>query len=124
MTQTIPHRATGDTQLTHPEQMLPNRRRTPPPARRMTMAANLVPDDVRASFTGTLIEPGDARYEGARRVHNGLIDKRPALVASCASTADVVDALRLARGRDLPIAVRGGGHNVAGKATIDDGIVI
>jgi FAD/FMN-containing dehydrogenase len=88
------------------------------------MAAGLVPNSMRDSFTGALIEPGDVRYDDARRVHNGLIDKRPALVASCASTADVVDALRLARDRDLPIAVRGGGHNVAGKATIDDGVLI
>ncbi len=88
------------------------------------MAAGLVPDGMRDSFTGALIEPGDVRYDDARRVHNGLIDKRPALVARCASTADVVDALRIARDRDLPIAVRGGGHNVAGKATIDDGVLI
>src|SRR4051812_752807 len=90
----------------------------------MTMTASLVPPRVRDSFTGELIEPGDARYDGARRVYNGLIDKHPALVARCASTADVIDALGLARDRDLPIAVRGGGHNVAGKATIDDGVVI
>jgi FAD/FMN-containing dehydrogenase len=88
------------------------------------MTASMVPDGMRDSFTGALIEPGDVRYDEARRVHNGLIDKRPALVACCASTADVVDALRVARERDLPIAVRGGGHTVAGKATIDDGGVI
>ena len=88
------------------------------------MAASLIPHSMRDAFTGALIEPDDARYDDARRVHNGLIDKRPALVAQCASTADVVDALRLARDHDLPIAVRGGGHNVAGKATIDDGVLI
>src|SRR5262249_17749387 len=94
------------------------------PRRRTRMAAGLVSDSVRDLFTGALIERGDARYDDARRVHNGLIDKRPALVARCASTADVVDALHIARDRDLPIAVRGGGHNVAGKATIDDGVLI
>src|SRR5262249_21691758 len=59
-----------------------------------------------------------------RRVHNGLVDKRPALIACCRGTADVADAVKLARAEGLEIAVRGGGHNVAGRATIDDGIMI
>lgn len=76
------------------------------------------------SFTGQLLQPGDAGYDGWRRVHNGLIDKRPAAIARCRGVADVVDALTLARTLDLNIAVRGGGHNVAGHATLDNGLLI
>jgi len=83
-----------------------------------------VPEEMRTSFSGSLIGPGDAGYEEARRVHNGLIDKRPALIARCLTTADVVDAVHLARERELEVAVRGGGHNVAGKAVTDGGLMI
>ena len=76
------------------------------------------------SFIGSLLQPGDLEYEDARRVHNGLIDKRPALVARCRGVADVADAVKLARGLNLDMAVRGGGHNVAGRATLDDGVMI
>src|SRR4030095_1577271 len=65
-----------------------------------------------------------AGYDEARRVHNGLVDKRPALIARCHGTADIVDAIGLARKLGLKVAVRGGGHNVAGRATIDDGLMI
>src|SRR5215213_1095128 len=76
------------------------------------------------SFTGQLLQPADARYEESRRVHNGLIDRRPAAIASCHGVADVADAVKLARMLDLEVAVRGGGHNVAGRATIDNGLMI
>ena len=76
------------------------------------------------SFTGHLLRPGDHAYEERRRVHNALIDKRPAAIASCRGVADIVDAVSLARAAGLELAVRGGGHNVAGKATIDDGLMI
>ena len=72
----------------------------------------------------TTLRPGDAEYETARRVWNGMIDRRPALIVRCATTEDVVEALSLSRRQGLPVAVRGGGHNVAGFATIDDGMVI
>ncbi len=75
-------------------------------------------------FSGNLIPPDDARYEAARRVWNGMVDRRPALIACCAQEGDVVAALRFARERGLPVAVRGGGHNVAGNAVCDGGIVI
>ena len=64
---------------------------------------------------------GDAGYEEARKVHNGLVDKRPALIARCHGVADVVDAVKLARKLSLEVAVRGGGHNVAGRATVEGG---
>jgi FAD/FMN-containing dehydrogenase len=74
--------------------------------------------------TGELITPADSGYDEARKIWNGAIDRRPALIARCREVADVVAALRLARERELPIAVRGGGHGVGGSAVCDDGIVI
>ena len=76
------------------------------------------------SFAGQLLRPGDDGYDDARRVHNGLVDKRPALIARCRNEADVVHAIRLAHDAGLEVAVRGGGHNVAGRATIDGGVMI
>jgi len=80
--------------------------------------------DVSRRFRGALIRPGDASYDAARRVWNGAIDRRPALIARCTGAADVRAAVRFARERDLVVAVRGGGHNVAGTAVCDGGIVI
>jgi FAD/FMN-containing dehydrogenase len=77
-----------------------------------------------STFTGQLLRPGDAGYDEARKVHNGLIDKRPALIARCRGLADIADAVKMARDRKLEVAVRGGGHNVAGRATIDGGLMI
>jgi FAD/FMN-containing dehydrogenase len=76
------------------------------------------------TFTGQLLQPTDSGYEDARRVHNGLIDKRPALIARCRGVADIADAVKIARERKLEVAVRGGGHNVAGRSTVDGGVVI
>jgi FAD/FMN-containing dehydrogenase len=75
-------------------------------------------------FRGEMVTLGHADYDSARAVWNGGVDKRPRLIARCSGTADVAVALRFARDRDLEIAVRGGGHNVAGTAVCDDGIVI
>lgn len=75
-------------------------------------------------FRGRFISPDGADYDNARAVWNGVIDRRPRLIARCIGTADVVAAVRFAREHDLEIAVRGGGHNVAGTAVCDDGIVI
>ena len=77
-----------------------------------------------ADFRGVMIEPGDAGYELARRVYNAMIDRRPALVAQAAGADDVARLLAYARQRDLPVAIRGGGHNGAGLGTVDDGLVI
>ena len=74
--------------------------------------------------SGTLLEPTDDAYEEARRVHNGLIDKRPAVIVRCRGAADVADAIRFARAEGLEISVRGGGHNVAGRAVSDGGLMI
>jgi FAD/FMN-containing dehydrogenase len=76
------------------------------------------------TFSGQLLQSADSEYDVARRIHNGLIDKRPALIARCRGAADVADAVKLARSQGLEIAVRGGGHNVGGRATIDAGIMI
>src|SRR4249920_3818359 len=75
-------------------------------------------------FRGRLISADHADYNIARAVWNGAIDRRPRLIARCSGTADVVAAVRFARDHDLEIAIRGGGHNVAGTAVCDDGIVI
>jgi hypothetical protein len=76
------------------------------------------------TFLGQLVQPADATYDETRRVHNRLIDKRPALIACCRGTADVVDAVNLAHKLCLEVAVRGGGHNVAGRSAIDEGLMI
>jgi FAD/FMN-containing dehydrogenase len=81
-------------------------------------------DRFRAKFGGQLILPGEESYEEARKVWNGMIDRHPAIVARCSNTADVMLAVDFARENGLLVAVRGGGHNVAGFGTCDDGLVI
>jgi FAD/FMN-containing dehydrogenase len=81
-------------------------------------------DALSASLSGTGLLPGDDRYEAARRVHNGLIDRRPALIARCLGAADVAAALDFGRAAGLEISVRGGGHNIAGRSVADGGLMI
>ena len=81
-------------------------------------------DSLSARLTGELIKPGHRDYESSRRVWNGMIDKRPAAIARCADTADVALAVRFAAQHELAVAIRGGGHNVAGTAVADNGLVI
>jgi FAD/FMN-containing dehydrogenase len=76
------------------------------------------------TFSGTVLLPDDDAYDDARRVHNGLIDRRPALIARCQGAADIADAIGIARSSGLEISVRGGGHNVAGRAVADGGVMI
>src|SRR5262245_35556857 len=93
-----------------------------PSTRGGTMTAPATPQI--PGFGGEVIAPGHDRYDHARAVWNATVDRRPRLIARCSGTADVAAAVRFARHRDLEIAVRGGGHNVAGTAVCDDGIVI
>lgn len=81
-------------------------------------------EGLRSGFEGVVLGPDDSGYDDVRRVHNGLIDKRPALIARCRSAADVAAAVRLAAERGWEVSVRGGGHNVAGKAVTDGGLMI
>jgi hypothetical protein len=77
-----------------------------------------------AAFRGTVIRPGDSDYDAARRIWNARIDKYPGLIARCSGLADVIEAVRLAREHGLLVAIRGGGHNVGGRALCDGGLVI
>jgi FAD binding domain/Berberine and berberine like len=81
-------------------------------------------DELRATFRGELVAPGDGGYDQHRRVWNGSIDRHPALIARCAGVADVIDAVRFARRIGLVAAVRSGGHSFAGLSVCDDGMVI
>lgn len=81
-------------------------------------------EDFRAAISGQVILPSDGAYDDARAVWNATIDKRPAVIVRCAHTADVVRAVNFAREQKLVLAVRGGGHNIAGSAICDDGMVI
>jgi len=81
-------------------------------------------DGLRAGFRGQLIGPDDAAYETARQVYNGMIDRRPRLIARCADVGDVMAALRFSRENNLLVAVRGGGHNAGGLGICDDGLVV
>lgn len=83
-----------------------------------------VQQQLRSNFKGQIIRPGDADYEEARNVWNGMIDKHPALIVRPVDSADVVEAIRFASQNELVLSVRGGGHNVAGHATNDGGLVI
>lgn len=78
----------------------------------------------KASLRGQLIQPADVNYESARRVYNGMIDKRPALIARCCDAADVMLAVNFARNQQLLLAVRGGGHNGGGLGTCEGGLVV
>lgn len=93
----------------------------------MTAPSTLSQDALRdfsARFHGELLRPDSDGYESARKVWNGMIDRRPACIARCRSVEDVQNAIRFARDNNLPIAVRGGGHNAAGLGVCDGGLVI
>ncbi|MGA7670067.1 MAG: FAD-dependent oxidoreductase, partial [Nitrolancea sp.] len=73
---------------------------------------------------GAVIQPTDANYDAARALHNAMVDKRPAAIVRCANVADVIHSVNFARDNNLLLSVRGGGHNVAGLASCDGGLVI
>ena len=81
-------------------------------------------DALDPAFRSKLIQPGDPHYDYMRQVHNGMIDKRPALIAACTTVSDVAAAVQLGVDSGLEISVRGGGHNVAGRAVCEDGLMI
>jgi FAD/FMN-containing dehydrogenase len=81
-------------------------------------------EDFRKQHRGVVITPPEPEYDRARRVWNAMIDRHPAAIARCRSAVDVMAAVNFAREAGLPIAVRGGAHNIAGRATCDDGLVI
>src|SRR2546422_6881728 len=80
--------------------------------------------DFKANLRGRLIEPGDKDYDEARKVYNGMIHKKPRLIARCADVADVIRSVNFARDNDLLLAIRSGGHNAGGLGICDDGVVI
>jgi FAD/FMN-containing dehydrogenase len=79
---------------------------------------------LRANLHGPLLCPGDAGYDEARKVWNGMIDRRPALIARCAGVADVLAAVKFARTHEVLVSVRGGGHNFPGNAVCEGGLMI
>src|SRR5689334_5922040 len=77
-----------------------------------------------AQLCGELIRPGDAAYDTARAVYNGMIERHPALIARCTGVDDVIACVNFARRNDLRVSIRGGGHNAGGLGVCDDGLVI
>src|ERR1700732_729009 len=80
--------------------------------------------NLRESLRGTVIERGEPNYDEARALYNGMIDKRPLLIARCIDVADVIAAVNFGRDSKLAIAIRGGGHNGPGFGSVDEGLVI
>ena len=89
-----------------------------------TNAAQAARAELGAKFAGELVGPEDSGYDEARAVYNAMIDRRPALIARCASPADVAQTVSFARRHDLLLAIRGGGHNGGGLGTCEDGVVL
>ena len=89
-----------------------------------TVSAEAARQELGADFKGEVIGTDDAAYEEARQVYNAMIDKRPALIVRCTTPDDVAKVVAFARDREVPLAIRGGGHNGAGLGTVDDGVVI
>ncbi len=89
-----------------------------------TLVDDSLVTQLRRELSGGLLVPGDNGYDAARAVYNGLVDRRPALIVRCRTAGDVVAALAAARRAGLEVSVRGGGHNVAGRAVTDGGVMI
>jgi FAD/FMN-containing dehydrogenase len=80
--------------------------------------------ELTKTFIGPVLVPGAPTYDDVRRIHNGMIDRRPAVIARCRGIGDIADAVRFARAQGLDITVRGGGHNVGGRAIADGAVMI
>ena len=89
-----------------------------------TEIADAAFQELRTAFRGSLIVPGDAEFDEARKVWNGMIDRRPGLIAQCSGAADVIAAVNFARTHGLLVAVRGGGHSWPGHSVCDGGLMI
>src|SRR5438105_7101597 len=83
-----------------------------------------VDDPLSGGFRGPVLLPDSAGYDETRAIWNAMIDRRPALIAQCTNAADVALAVKFARAHNLLVSVRGGGHNIAGNAVCDDGLMI
>ena len=88
------------------------------------MLENKTITEFNNTLLGDVVTPEDNRYDDERQVWNGLIDKYPELIVKCRGTSDVIHAVNFARENNLQVSIRGGGHNVAGMALVDDGLVI
>lgn len=91
--------------------------------RRSNLTSEII-DSLQQSIAGKILQPFDKAYEEARKIWNGMIDRRPSLIVQCINSHDVIECVKFAKHHDLVVAVRGGGHNVAGNAVCDDGIMI
>ena len=87
------------------------------------MTVSAIPE-LKAALRGQLLEPADQEYESARKVFNGMIDRRPAAIVRCAGAADVIACVKFAQAHAIPLSIRGGGHSVSGTAVCDNGLVI
>lgn len=90
----------------------------------MTTPNSAKVEELRKGFKGKVITPGDREYEESRKIWNGMVDKRPAIIARCAGTQDAVKAVNFARDNGIQLAVRGAGHHIAGNSLCDDGLVV
>jgi FAD/FMN-containing dehydrogenase len=89
-----------------------------------TVTRDAALEDLRSALRGEVLLPRDPGYDGARQIFNAMIDHRPALIARCAGAADVVACLDFARASALEVSIRGGGHNVSGRAVCEGGLMI
>jgi len=90
----------------------------------MTQLPQTTVDDFKSAFRGNLLLPGDGDYEEVRQIWNAMIDRKPGLIARCKSPEEVAQVVKLARKHNMLVSVRGGGHNIAGNAVCDDGLMI
>jgi FAD/FMN-containing dehydrogenase len=90
----------------------------------VTTISDVIIQEFKTSLSGQLILPNHPSYNEVRKVWNAMIDKRPALIARCAGSGDVIKSVKFARANNMLVSVRAGGHNVSGKAVCDNGIMI